>query len=337
MATQILIHAVVFDQVGPVHDVLQVRKIPMPRPARDEVLVRVKASPIHPADRMFIAGAYRIQPKPAQVAGLEACGVVHSAEAGCQFKPGDRVAFRHPGCWAEFCTVPVQKLFAVPQEVGDDAACQFALNPLTAYGLLDVCGARAGDWIAVNAATSTVGSLVHDLAPLRGVNVVGIARRPPAMQGWIVEDTSDIELDLKRLSGGEGFTALLDSIGGEHISKLLGLLKAGASVVSYGALEAPPAQMSNSQMIYKNLTWSGFGIDHWLGQQGSKLELTVQTIWSAIIEKRLALPVHGRFDLSDINAALNAAEERPNRGKVILQPHALAHAPQPPTDGESSA
>jgi NADPH:quinone reductase-like Zn-dependent oxidoreductase len=52
-----------------------------------------------------------------------------------------------------------------------ESAVQFSLNPVTAWAILDELGVRAGDWSAVNAATSSIARLVHGLWRGRRVNV----------------------------------------------------------------------------------------------------------------------------------------------------------------------
>jgi NADPH:quinone reductase-like Zn-dependent oxidoreductase len=50
------------------------------------------------------------------------------------------------------------------------------LNPITARALLDELDVKAGDWIAVNAATSSVAQIVRGLARRRKASVVSVVR-----------------------------------------------------------------------------------------------------------------------------------------------------------------
>lgn len=117
---------------------------------------------------MFIEGRYRIEPALPQVAGLEEAGTVAAAGDGAQTPVGARVAFRHPGSWAEFAAVPEGRLYRVPDEIPSDSAAQFSLNPVTAWALLDELDAQPGDWIAINAASSSSAQLVSGLCRRRG-------------------------------------------------------------------------------------------------------------------------------------------------------------------------
>ena len=168
--------AALFERAGEAEQVVQLRSVPIPEPGRGEVLVRLQAASLHPADRMFIAGAYRSKPVFPQRAGLVGAGVIVRSGATVDLSAGTRVAFRHPGAWSEYAVVPAARLFVVPDGADAEAAGQFALNPLTAWGLLETAGVSSGDWLAVNAAASNVALMVRGLAQARGVRVLEVPR-----------------------------------------------------------------------------------------------------------------------------------------------------------------
>ncbi|MBA2676544.1 2-enoyl thioester reductase domain-containing protein [Ramlibacter sp.] len=316
--------AAVFHAAGDPQQVIEVQRIAVPQPQAGEVLVRIEASPVHPADLMFIGGHYRIQPRLPQAAGLEGCGVVVKAGAGVQLAEGTRVAFRHPGCWAEYAAVPADKLFVVPAKVAPEAAAQFALNPVTAWGLLDDSGAQSGDWIAINAASSTVSALVRGLARRRGIRVVSIYRgAPPAGTASAVgSQSADPAAAVLAAAGGEPMGALLDCVGGSAVMRMLPALKPGAAIVSYGVLEREPAAMGNADLIYRNLTWRGFGVDHWLRRNTAQREAMAEGLWAAIAAGDIALPVRSTHGLAQARAAIAGATQGPNTGKALIVPGA---------------
>src|SRR6185437_5812448 len=134
--------AVVFERPGAPEEVLSWREIPSPAPGPAELLIEVRARSIQPADLLFIAGHYRVQPRFPQIAGFDGTGTV--VEIGADvlgFSVGQRVAFRCAGAWATLVAVPAERAYHVPPDLDaklpDEVACQFALNPLTAWGLLD--------------------------------------------------------------------------------------------------------------------------------------------------------------------------------------------------------
>ena len=257
--------AAVFEAAGKPEEVLELRTVPVPTPGPGEVLVKVEARPIQPADFMFIGGRYRIRPQCPQIAGLEGLGAVIASGAGSSLGSPSRVVFRYPGSWAEYATVPADRCYVVPDGVSAEQAAQFALNPVTAWALLDELHVHAGEWIAINAATSAVALLVADLARRRNVNVVGIVRPGREAPFPVVPaDATDLAARVLAITRGAPLAGYLDCVGGMMIKNMLPALKTGGTLVSYGVLEQSPAPILNSDMIYRNLCWKGFGIDYWL-------------------------------------------------------------------------
>lgn len=303
-----------FERAGEAEQVVHLRNLPIPVPGPGDVLVRMRAASLQPADRMFIGGNYRVKPAFPQRAGLVGAGVVVQGGEGVDLMPGTPVAFRHPGAWAEFSVVPAARLFVVPEGIGMQDACQFALNPLTAWALLDAAGVGPGQWLAVNAARSNVAMAVRALAAARGVNVADIVRPQQEGTGTARESMAQALLAATR---GEPVTAILDAVGGPQLLELLPALRQGGRVVSYGLLERAPVPVHNADLIYRNLTWTGFGIDHWLAINASKGDAMRRELWQAIGTRYLSLPVRARFPLAELYLALRA-DAAGGEGKVLL-------------------
>jgi NADPH2:quinone reductase len=317
--------ALVFDRAGEPADVLRIADIPDPVAKGEMALVRVVTRPIHPADLAFIRGQYRLRPSFPQVAGLEGAGTV-IASPSLAYRPGMRVAFRHPGSWAEVAAVPVERLIAVPADIAELPACQISLNPVTAWALLDESKAKAGDWIMLTAATSGVSNLVEQIARRRGIHTIGLVRgdagdgkRRSAADRIVSIHDADLGKSVADLTGRAPITALLDSVGGPLVAKLMASLAPGASIVAYGVQDRDPAAITNAMLIYSNLTWKGFGIDHWLSQQSADTGATMITeIWTMIRDGGLSLPVDSNHHLADFAVALAADRKSSRIGKVIL-------------------
>src|SRR5262245_44410590 len=318
--------AIAFNEVGDPAKVLTCTDVPAPEGANDSVLVKVAARPIHPADLAFIRGQYRVRPSLPQVAGLEGAGIVVDSAPGSSFSVGQRVAFRCPGTWADVVCVPLDRLISVPSDLPNTVACQISLNPVTAFGLLDEAALQQGDWLLLTAATSTVSNLVAAIARARSIHVIGLVRGSAA-EGKTrscadhVLSTQDPELigRIAKLTGGSRVSALLDSVGGPIVAKLFATLAAGRRIVAYGVQDREPAAVTNAMLIYSNLTWKGFGIDHWLSQKPAEMKAhMVDQLWSMIRDKALELPIAATFPLAKFRDAL-AVDAQPGRtGKVLL-------------------
>jgi NADPH:quinone reductase-like Zn-dependent oxidoreductase len=318
--------ALVFERPGDPAAVLKLAYVADPTPAEGHALVKVTARPIHPADRAFIRGEYRIQPRLPQVAGLEGAGIVIHAGEVSRFPPGTRVAFRWPGTWAELMAVPESRLTEVPPGAPDEAACQISLNPVTAWALLDEGRLQQGDWLLLTAAGSTVSRLIAAMARQRGIAVIGIVRDDSTRRGLSPSTTcflsardTRLGAQISAIAGEHGVAALLDSVGGPLLPTLFATLRPGARIVSYGAQDREPSSISNGMLIYSLLTWIGFGIDRWLSRlaEDSRRDMFAR-LWSMVLDGTLALPVASKHGLEDFAVALAADAQKHRRGKVLL-------------------
>jgi NADPH:quinone reductase-like Zn-dependent oxidoreductase len=301
--------ALVFDRVGQATEVLSLREVAAPEAGAGEVLVQVEARPVHPADISFVRNTYRIRPKLPQIAGLSGVGRVVAVGAGLEVPIGTRVAFRWPGAWADLVAVPVERMIVAPEDVATDDAAQFALNPVTAWGLLDVAEVSGSAWVGLTAPSSSVARIVSALARLRGLRTVDVAPRPGELAA--------ISEQVRAATAGEGLSALIDCVGGPLITDLFPTLRQGATLVTYGTLSSEPATVPNAALVYSNLTWKGFGIDRWLqGLRSEKRREMLDTLWQAVRDGHLPLPVSARLPLARFEEALAATGG--TAGKVLL-------------------
>ncbi len=301
--------ALLFEKAGDPAEVLAFGAVVAPRLAAGQVLIAVEARPIHPADLAFIRGTYRLPPHFPQVAGLSGAGRVVAAAPEVPLTPGTRVAFRWPGAWAEQVAVPVERTIVVPDDISIEDAAQLPLNPITAWGLLDMADVRPGDVIAITAPTSSVSRITRALAEARGVHVIEIGRNGA---------TSPELARLRALSAGAGLAALIDSVGGALVERLLPELREGATIVTYGTLSPDPIRVHNATIVYRNLTWKGFGIDRWLSTLSSiERARMLDALWNGLRSRTYELPVTSRVALRDFAHGLALAQSASD-GKVLL-------------------
>lgn len=266
--------ALLFDRAGAAEDVLRFGTAPRPVPGAGQLLVRVCASVIQPANRLFVAGRYRVRPRFPQVAGFDGAGVVEEVGAGGDpALRGRRVAFRGVGAWAEFAVAALDRVHPVPDGIDLRQASQFPLNPLTAWGLLATARAKPGHRLLATAGDSSVARWIAALGAEHEVEVTLASReeagwRASMASGDVVRAPSLARL-LEALRRERGFDAVLDPIGGPSTLDLIEACAPGGSLVSYGVLDDRPFELQAARILYRNLRWSGFGIDLYLDRAGA--------------------------------------------------------------------
>ena len=319
--------SIIFEQHGEAEEVLALRDMPSPVPGRGQVLIHVAARPIQPADFLFIEGRYRIKPTFPQVAGLEGVGTI--AACGREvtgFEPGTRVAFRAPGAWAEFVVAPLSRVYPVPPEISDAVACQFALNPLTARGLHSECDLPKSSRLLITAGRSVVARLLTKLAQRKDLHASLLVRDGEGYaalegdSGQTIANGKSVAEVLQAVVDNQGrFYAILDAVGGANTLALIDALEPRGRLISYGILDDGEITLKASRILYKNMTWQGFGIDGWLDHASQEaLTAAQRELWPMLAEYPDLLPVIGRFTLSQVQDAVHAVRTIKRPGKVLL-------------------
>jgi NADPH:quinone reductase-like Zn-dependent oxidoreductase len=173
--------AIVYDRYGS-PDVLELREIDTPVAADDEVLVRVRACSVNPADWHTMTGTpyvARLQfglraPKTDRL-GIDVAGVVEAVGKDVtRFRPGDEVFGGANGAFAEVvCIREDRAVVTKPANVTFEEAAAVPVAAITALqGLRDKGGLQPGHRVLVNGASGGVGTFAVQIAKALGAEAV---------------------------------------------------------------------------------------------------------------------------------------------------------------------
>ncbi|MGH4031235.1 NADP-dependent oxidoreductase [Actinomycetota bacterium Odt1-20B] len=224
-------------------DVLKLVEVPRPVPGRGEVLVRVRAAGVNPADwKTRERGVFADGSLPPFTLGFDVAGVIEQVGDGVTlFQVGDEVlgmpCFPHPaGAYAEYVTGPARHFAPVPPGLTPVQAGALPLAALTAWqALVDTADVRPGRRVLVHAAAGGVGHLAVQIAKARGAYVIGTAS---AAKHGLLRSLGADELidyrdeDVAGVLGDEGVDVVLDCLGGASWARSLRVLRPGGTLVS---------------------------------------------------------------------------------------------------------
>lgn len=176
--------AIVYEAYGP-PDVLQHRDIARPVVKDDEVLVRVRAAAVNPADWHLMRGDPLIaqlstglrKPRKALVLGRDIAGQVEKiGKDVTRFGVGDEVyAEVDTGGCAEYVCVPEKLLAHKPANLTFEQAAAVPLAAMTALqGLRNRGRIAAGQTVLINGASGGVGHFAVQIAKSYGAHVTGV-------------------------------------------------------------------------------------------------------------------------------------------------------------------
>jgi NADPH:quinone reductase-like Zn-dependent oxidoreductase len=237
-----MMKAAVFRSYGP-PEVLTIEEVEKPTPKDDEVLVRVHASSVNPAEWYGMTGLFlaRIgnglfKPKDTRL-GADFAGVVEATGQNVtQFKPGDEVFGGRSGAFAEYVCVR-ENIAPKPANITFEQAGGLAIAALTALqGLRDHGKLKTGQKVLINGASGGVGTFAVQVAKALGAEVTAVCSTQNVDMirslgaDHVVDYTKE---DFTR--NGKRYDLLLDIAGSRSWREYRRVLKPQATLVIVGA------------------------------------------------------------------------------------------------------
>lgn len=202
---------------------------------------------------------------------------------------------------------------------------------LTAYfGLFEICGVKGGETVMVNAAAGAVGSIVGQLAKLKGCKVVGAAGSDEKVAymkklGYDVafnyKTVKSLEETLKKASP-DGYDCYFDNVGGEFSNVVIPQMKKFGRVAICGAISTynstcplPPGP-SPKVIIYQEIRMEGFIVTRW---QGDVRQKALNDLLKWISEGKVQYREYVTEGFENMPAAFIGMLKGDNLGKTIVK------------------
>jgi mitochondrial enoyl-[acyl-carrier protein] reductase / trans-2-enoyl-CoA reductase len=324
------INAAVYETHGNPADVLHVEPRPWPTPAAGEVVVKIRAAPINPADLNQIEGKYPVRGELPATPGFEGAGVV--VDAGAEVKgltSGALVILPHNvGTWRDAVAVKADELVVVPTGIKPVHAAMLKINPMTAWRLLhDYVDLARGDWLIQNAANSAAGRAVIQIARELGYKTVNVVRRSELIAELRAEggdvvlvDSENLRHEVEDAIAGPPIRLGLNAVGGESALRLANCLAPGSTLVTYGAMSLQPLKIPNGLLIFKDLRFRGIWINKWYDNATPTQRMEAfQHLFEMAKRGLLQTKVEKAYPLSEAKAAVAHAARGQRSGKIIFE------------------
>ncbi len=222
--------------------VLQYEDAPRPNPEAKEVLVRVHAASINPADWKTREGFLPARTPLVfpHILGWDISGVIKAVGTDVtDFQEGDAIyglmRFPQPGsAYAEYATAPVAHIAHKPMRLNHLNTAALPLVALTAWqALFDTAHLDAGQKVVIHGATGGVGHIAVQLAKAKGAYVIGVASaknadfvRSLGADTIIDYHTAELEQSTSEVD------VVFDTVGGPNGPRFLPTMKNGGTYVS---------------------------------------------------------------------------------------------------------
>ena len=290
-------------------DVLVLEQISRPEPDADQVLIRLKAAGVNPADWKNRSGMFK-QFMPLTfpwTPGLEGSGIVQEIGSNVTtFKKGDAVYGIVSGGYAEYAVAAAKDIQPKPEELTFEEAASIPVGFLTAWGaVIDTANVQAGQRVLVHGAAGGTGLYAVQLAKWKGAYVIGTASagnlefaRSLGADEMIDYNATRFETVLKDID------AVIDTVGADLLERSLQVIRPGGIFVT---VAGRPAQDAGKAQNVRAVSAGRASTEHL--KEASEL-----------IKAKLIKPVVGKmFPLAKARQAQELSETRHGRGRIILK------------------
>jgi NADPH-dependent curcumin reductase CurA len=245
---------------------------------------------------------------------------------------GDIVQGGMHGGWQEYFTMPASDIVKIPQGTGLPLTAFISVlgftGPTAYFGFLDVGKPKEGETVVVSAAAGAVGSIVCQIAKIKGCNVVAIAGSNEKCD-WLKNDLgvdhvinykNENILDSLKIACPNGIDIFFDNVGGDTLDAALTLMNKFGRIPVCGLISMYNDWSSAGPKMYRNilmktLTVSGFLVSDYAERFGESLEALGQ--W--IAEGKIKFKVDVVEGIENAPSAVNKLFSGENNGKLVIQ------------------
>jgi NADPH2:quinone reductase len=311
---------------------VELRDLPKPAPAPDEVLIRVRASSLNRADLLIAAGHQhgRVGGVGARL-GLECAGEVEAVGSAVEgIKAGDRVMGSAPGGHAEYAVTDWGRVHRIPASnmTFAQAAClpvalQTMHNAVVTAGRLQV-----GDALLISGASSGVGLMGMQIGRLMGASPVLGTSTHAGRRARLEEFGCDFALDardpnwpvqVKNATGGKGADLIVDLVSGSVANQNLEAAALLGRIVNVGRLGGMRGEFNFDLHALKRIDYIGVTFRTRTPQEVREIVALMRAdLWPAVEAGVLSLPIDRTFPLDEIAQALSVMRANQHFGKIVI-------------------
>ena len=332
-------YEVFYKEYGDPTQMLMDREVSINQPLKEnQVLVKMKLSPINPSDINMVQGAYAIKPPLPAVAGNECVGeVIEIGPNVKQLRVGDWV---NPidsgfGTWRSLALCDEIMLSKVPSDIPVLGAAMLSVNFCTAYRILkDFVDLHPGDIVIQNLANSCVGRAVIQLCREWGFVTINIVRNRlniEELRSSLMSLGADHVITEKFSASSEMKTFLqsfaslpklgLNGVGGKSAAEVFRSLKNRGTLVTYGGMSRKPFTFSTGSIIFKELQAFGYWNSQWNSRNKDTLvkQQMIDELCDLMRSEKLVFPPTEMYPLTDYRKAVSSAKEEFKSCKIAFK------------------
>jgi NADPH:quinone reductase-like Zn-dependent oxidoreductase len=319
--------AIVQDRFGP-PDVLKLADTDLPEVGAGDVLVRVHAAALNPADWHILRGDPLVarlmgvgltKPK-ARVAGVDAAGVVEAVGANVRRpRNGDEVLGFCRGAFAEYACAAADMVVPKPASLTFGQAAAVPIAATTALrGIRDVGEVKAGQRVLVNGAGGGVGTYAVQIAAALGAEVTGVCSTRNVEMVRSIGAAHVVDYTREDFTDGRTqYDVILDNVSSLPLTRLRRALTPKGTLVLNGG--GSPGHVFGPVAVLLRAVVANAFVSQRLRPLPSRQDREELLAVTGLIEDGKLTPVVDRtYPLADTVEGLRHVEQGHTRGKVVV-------------------
>ena len=309
-------------------DVLRPVVMSIPKPNRNEVLIKIAFAGVNRPDVLQRAGSYMPPPGASDLPGLEASGTIFAiGQNVTNWAIGDEVCALLPGGgYAEYAVTQASHCLPVPKGMGLEQAAALPETFFTVWSNVFQRGKlKPHEKFLVHGGSSGIGTTAIQLANVFGSEVYATAGTEAKClvceelgAKRAINYKKEDFLDVMKSLGGVNL--ILDMVGGVYIEKNIKALVDDGRLVQIAFLQGAKAELNFAQIMTRRLTITGSTLrpqsDLSKAQIASEL---FRKVWPLLSNGRLKPVINSVFELEDVTSAHLLMESSQHIGKILLK------------------
>ena len=300
----------------------------IPKPKRNEVLIKISYAGINRPDVLQRSGSYLPPPGASDLPGLEASGTIFAIGKNVtNWEVGDEVCALLPGGgYAEYAVTQASHCLPVPTGMSLKQAAALPETLFTVWSnVFQRGGLKPNEKFLVHGGSSGIGTMAIQLANLFGSEVYATAGSDAKCSaceelGAIRAINYNKEDFLEVINSIGGVHLILDMVGGAYIEKNIKALVDDGRLVQIAFLKGAKVELNFAQIMTRRLTVTGSTLrpqsDLSKSQIASEL---LEKIWPLLSTGRINPVINSVFDLNDVSSAHLLMESSKHIGKIVLK------------------
>jgi NADPH:quinone reductase-like Zn-dependent oxidoreductase len=314
-------------------DVLEFIEMEVPAPGPHEVRIKVKAIGINRAESMWRNDKYVEPVKFPAGLGYEAAGIVDAVGKDVtDFAAGDVVStipvfsLNKYFTYGEVILVPDHAVVKHPESLSFVEAASVWMMFITAYGALVFdAQVKAGDYVILPAASSSIGLAAIQLANYAGATPIALTRtsdkkkrlHEAGAEHVIATQEQDVVAEVMRITNGNGARVAFDPVGGKDFPKLIRALTTQGIAYIYGALSEGDTPIPVLEMIPKMPTVKGYSVRLVLGD-AARRKVAVEYVTKGLATGALKPVIDSIFKFEHMVEVHRYLENSGQFGKIVV-------------------